>query len=307
MAESNIELTERGYRAWNEDDLEGLVAICHPEVEYYTSGVFPGLQTVYEGREGIRRWWADFHEPWQEIKVIPERIVNRPDGISHPDPLRREGPAGDRDDHAIHQHDQGPGRPRPPVRLAAPDRGGAAGARPRLIESHPERGPIPFANLVVSVSMRRGLLAGIACSCGALALIAATPAAASTTIGRLAPAPQVGCVGSTTDWLEPTVTTGTGYVVTPLPNAFALEISSWSHNAAPSPAVGALTFKVFRKVGEPETYKVVSHDGPRDLTAGTLNTFPTHIPVEPGDVIGINSAQPAATACNFFDATEGTH
>jgi ketosteroid isomerase-like protein len=81
VAESNIELAERGYRAWNEDDLEGLVAICHPEVEYHTSGVFPGLQTVYEGKEGIRRWWADFHEPWQEIKVIPERIVDRPDGI----------------------------------------------------------------------------------------------------------------------------------------------------------------------------------------------------------------------------------
>lgn len=82
MAESKIELTERGYRAWNEDDLEGLVAICHPEVEYYTSGVFPGLQTVYEGREGIRRWWADFHEPWQEIKVIPERIVETDSGVA---------------------------------------------------------------------------------------------------------------------------------------------------------------------------------------------------------------------------------
>jgi ketosteroid isomerase-like protein len=82
VAESKIELTERGYRAWNEDDLEGLVAICHPEVEYYTSGVFPGLQTVYEGREGIRRWWADFHEPWQEIKVIPERIVETDSGVA---------------------------------------------------------------------------------------------------------------------------------------------------------------------------------------------------------------------------------
>jgi ketosteroid isomerase-like protein len=80
--ESNIELTERGYRAWNEDDLEALVAICHPEVEYYTSGVFPGLQTVYEGKEGIRRWWAEFHEPWREIKVIPERIADRPDGVA---------------------------------------------------------------------------------------------------------------------------------------------------------------------------------------------------------------------------------
>ena len=60
---TKTELAERGYRAWNEDDLEGLLAICHPEATYHTSGVFPGLQTVYEGKPGIARWWADFHEP----------------------------------------------------------------------------------------------------------------------------------------------------------------------------------------------------------------------------------------------------
>ena len=79
---SYTELTEIGYRAWNEDDLEALLAICHPEVEYYTSGVFPGLQFSYEGKEGLRRWWADFHEPWKQIKVIPERIAERPDGVA---------------------------------------------------------------------------------------------------------------------------------------------------------------------------------------------------------------------------------
>jgi ketosteroid isomerase-like protein len=76
------ELAERGYRAWNEDDLEALLAICHPEVEYHSSGVFPGLQSVYEGEAGIRRWWADFHEPWEQINVIPERIAERPDGVA---------------------------------------------------------------------------------------------------------------------------------------------------------------------------------------------------------------------------------
>jgi ketosteroid isomerase-like protein len=80
--ESKLELAERGYRAWNEDDLETLVAICHPEVEYHTSGVFPGLQSVYYGEDGIRQWWADFHEPWQAIKVIPERIVETENGIA---------------------------------------------------------------------------------------------------------------------------------------------------------------------------------------------------------------------------------
>ena len=104
------------------------------------------------------------------------------------------------------------------------------------------------------------------------------------------------CTGSTTDLLEPTVTSGTGYVVPALPPASALVISSWSHNAAPAPAAGALTFKVFRKVGDPATYTVVGSDGPRDLSPGTLNTFAAAIPVQPGDVIGINSAIPASTA-----------
>jgi ketosteroid isomerase-like protein len=79
---SHIELTERGYRAWNEDDLEALLAICHPEVEYHSSGVFPGMDSIYRGDEGIRRWWADFHEPWEEIKVIPERIAEVPEGVA---------------------------------------------------------------------------------------------------------------------------------------------------------------------------------------------------------------------------------
>jgi ketosteroid isomerase-like protein len=79
---TNTELAERGYGAWNEDDVEALLAICHPDVEYHTSGVFPGLEPVYRGKEGMRRWWDAFHEPWKEIKVIPARIAERPDGVA---------------------------------------------------------------------------------------------------------------------------------------------------------------------------------------------------------------------------------
>jgi ketosteroid isomerase-like protein len=82
VTESNIELVEHGYAAWNRDDLEGLLDVCHPDVEYHSSGVFPGLQSVYYGAEGIRQWWADFHEPWQEIKVIPQRIAETPEGVA---------------------------------------------------------------------------------------------------------------------------------------------------------------------------------------------------------------------------------
>ena len=138
-------------------------------------------------------------------------------------------------------------------------------------------------------------------------IVLAPAATASTTIGRLAPTPSASCAGTTSDLIEPTVTTGADYVVPAVPGAFALEISSWSHNAAPTPPAGytaALTFKVFRKVGEPATYRAVGHDGPRNLQSGTVNTFPTHIPVAQGDVIGINSAIPAYTACTFNDLGE---
>jgi ketosteroid isomerase-like protein len=78
---SHTELAERVYGGWNEDDLEILLALTHPEAEFTPSGVFPGLQSSYRGKEAIRRWWDTFHEPWSEIKVIPERIVERPDGM----------------------------------------------------------------------------------------------------------------------------------------------------------------------------------------------------------------------------------
>ena len=82
MSERSLtELIEYGYNAWNVDDLEALLSICHPEVTYHTSGAFPGMETVYEDKDGLRRWWADLHEPWKQIKEIPERIIERGDGV----------------------------------------------------------------------------------------------------------------------------------------------------------------------------------------------------------------------------------
>jgi ketosteroid isomerase-like protein len=76
------EIVERSYGAWNDDDLEAMLALTHPEAEYTPSGVFPGMDSLYRGEEGIRRWWDTFHEPWSEIKVIPERVAERPGGAA---------------------------------------------------------------------------------------------------------------------------------------------------------------------------------------------------------------------------------
>jgi hypothetical protein len=129
----------------------------------------------------------------------------------------------------------------------------------------------------------------------ALSLAAsASPTAASVTIGQLG-TPSTCIPGY--DWVQPTVTSGNGYVVPPLPPATVLVITSWS-NSANANAGQILSLKVFRKVEDPATYQVVGHDGPRSIAPSTVNTFQTNIPVQPGDVLGLHAGA-GTPACIF--------
>ena len=137
-----------------------------------------------------------------------------------------------------------------------------------------------------------------AAAIAAAALIAsASPAGAAVTIGQLAPnSPPVGCSMGPTDFAQVGVSSGNGYVVPSLSPPAAQVVTSWSHNARGSNGGQILKMKIWRQVTG-STYMVVGHDGPRNLTGGALNTFQTSIPVQPGDVLGINS-QNAATVPN---------
>jgi hypothetical protein len=135
----------------------------------------------------------------------------------------------------------------------------------------------------------------------------ASSAAASVTIGQLAPGgtPSM-CTFSPVDRLQPTVTSGTSYVVPSIPPATALVISSWSYNATGTAAGQEMTMKVFRKIGDPATYQAVHHDGPRAIAGGTVNTFSADVPVTPGDVLGTNQPTSAQTTC-IFSAPGDSH
>jgi Ca2+-binding RTX toxin-like protein len=121
-------------------------------------------------------------------------------------------------------------------------------------------------------------------------------AVASVTIGQTDPAnsPMVSCAGVTAqDMTQPTVTSGTPYVV-PADGA----IISWSHNAYAS-ANQQITMKVWRLVGG-TTYRVVGHDGPRTINGpGLVSITGISVPVQSGDVIGLNSGTGAFVDCMF--------
>jgi len=141
---------------------------------------------------------------------------------------------------------------------------------------------------------------GAASCLAALSLIAsASPAAASVTIGQVAPpSPPATCFGDATfDWVQPTVP-GNSYVV-----PVAGTITSWSTSATAG-AGQTFKMKVWRQVSG-STYMAVGHEGPRPLTGGVLNTFPASVPVKAGDVLGANNKRPPDSACVFSAPGEG--
>jgi hypothetical protein len=128
-----------------------------------------------------------------------------------------------------------------------------------------------------------------------LPLLAATPASA-VTIGQVAPAPDDNDCGGQFDLVQPTVTSGTTYVVPSTGGLTSWTVTSWSTNASPGGAQMAL--KIFRKVADPATFLVVGHEGPHSLVPG-VNTFSANLKVKPGDVLGARFAGGGACA---FDA-----
>ena len=78
---TNAELLLAGYDAWNRDDLDGWLELCHPDIEISTAGVFPDLAPTYRGHEMARTFWRQMHEPWETFRVEVERIHEEDGGI----------------------------------------------------------------------------------------------------------------------------------------------------------------------------------------------------------------------------------
>ena len=81
MSEQTLELASRGYAAWSRGDLETMLSTIDEDVEYRTSGVFPGLDAVYRGHEGMRKFWDDFRSPWESLQIVIDHFRETGDQI----------------------------------------------------------------------------------------------------------------------------------------------------------------------------------------------------------------------------------
>jgi hypothetical protein len=139
--------------------------------------------------------------------------------------------------------------------------------------------------------------AAVSAFAASLALAAWAPPAGAVTIGQTAPSPFNECSGVVVaDFVQPTVNSGSAYVVPANGGIGSWTLTSWSTNATPD-AGQKVSLKIFRKVSDVPEYQAISHEGPHDLHAG-LNRFAVNVLVRPGDLLG-SHFDGEAGACTF--------
>lgn len=68
MPEQNVEIIERGFDAFNERGVDGILPFVHPEFETTTPPELASEPDTYRGHDGVRRWFDSFDEVMEEIR-----------------------------------------------------------------------------------------------------------------------------------------------------------------------------------------------------------------------------------------------
>ena len=73
--EDLIERYREALDAWSRRDLVWILNQASPEFEFHTAQLFPGVQAVYRGREGMVEFWTTFiEEPWALFRLEVESV-----------------------------------------------------------------------------------------------------------------------------------------------------------------------------------------------------------------------------------------
>ena len=70
MSQETVDLVLKIHTAVIQGDLEGLLSEVHPEAEYRaaTQQAIEGEGSAFRGHDGIRRWFRELHDLYEEIE-----------------------------------------------------------------------------------------------------------------------------------------------------------------------------------------------------------------------------------------------
>ncbi len=80
MSRENVELVRRHYEAWNRGDLDVVVSVFAPNIEWHGHPRLPE-PGPYRGRDQVERWMKQFREAWGELSADPVELLDAGDSV----------------------------------------------------------------------------------------------------------------------------------------------------------------------------------------------------------------------------------
>jgi ketosteroid isomerase-like protein len=89
MAIDNVEIVRRGYKAFEEGGVEGILQFIDPAIEWHMSAAFTGTPRVYHGHDGVREVFRFFSDRIDDLGAEPHEFIEAGDRVIVP--LRMHG------------------------------------------------------------------------------------------------------------------------------------------------------------------------------------------------------------------------
>jgi ketosteroid isomerase-like protein len=80
MPPENVQIALQQIDAFNRRDVEGVLALASPEVEWEDSMFWTEPVRIYQGRAELREWVEKVLEPWESIRVRADELAETSDG-----------------------------------------------------------------------------------------------------------------------------------------------------------------------------------------------------------------------------------
>jgi ketosteroid isomerase-like protein len=81
MSQENVEVVERWYEAYNARRLDELLELMHEDVDLTSAGMSGVEGSSHIGHAGMRRYFADLWETWEDPTVEVEHLLDRGEAV----------------------------------------------------------------------------------------------------------------------------------------------------------------------------------------------------------------------------------
>jgi ketosteroid isomerase-like protein len=80
MSRKNVEVVRQGFEGFNRGDIEAVVEMCDPAIEWFPPAELPDVGT-YHGHQGVRAAAGDMLDVFGELTAEPERLIDAEDQV----------------------------------------------------------------------------------------------------------------------------------------------------------------------------------------------------------------------------------